>query len=214
MPVEKTDLLLIPGDVAPLWSAKEQVKWVRETFEPWLHAQPVGHIVAIAGNHDLWLNEYPNIARSLPWTYLNDEGIEIDGVRIWGSPYAPIYGPFPFMKKDAHLAEHWEKIPTDTHILMTHGPVYGRRDAAENLLRQNEKYGSKVDPHVGSKTLRNRLEYGGYHDLKIVACGHIHEGWGHEHHDGVTYINASYVNRRMRPQNPAVSFDFSIPDRV
>jgi Icc-related predicted phosphoesterase len=208
IPMPECELLLLVGDIAPIKNKDVQREWVLNNLIPWLNDQKAKHIVAVAGNHDLWAKDDPDFAAELPWTYLMNSGVEVEGVRIWGSPYAMQYGRFPFMRLDPGLAEIWALIPTDTHILLTHGPAYGRRDIADNMLERNAP-----DPHVGSKSLRNRLEYGGYTDLKVHACGHIHEGWGHEHHDGVTYVNASYVNRRMRPQNPTVSFDLAIPER-
>lgn len=212
IPQAECDLLLLAGDIAPIMPAINQLEWVEKSLIPWLKAQPAKHIVAVAGNHDLWAKDAESYARSLPWTYLLNEATDVEGFTIWGSPYAVQYGPFPFMRKDAALVEIWEKIPSEVNILMTHGPAYGYRDTADNM-REQAKVDPRADVHVGSRTLRNRIDYGGYDDLMIVATGHIHEAWGHERARGITYVNASYVNRRMRPQNPSVSFDLVMTRR-
>lgn len=48
------DLLLIAGDVCPVWNHRLpfQRKWLRETFTPWLESLPARKIVGVWGNHD------------------------------------------------------------------------------------------------------------------------------------------------------------------
>ncbi|MEY4540707.1 MAG: hypothetical protein RLZZ306_2464, partial [Bacteroidota bacterium] len=54
---------------------------------------PHRHKIVIAGNHDLYFEAVPSVANLLITNaiYLNDSGIEIEGLKIWGSPISPNY---------------------------------------------------------------------------------------------------------------------------
>jgi hypothetical protein len=65
------------------------------------------------------LAEYPTVI------YLNDSGVEIDGLKFWGSPVQPYFHNWAFNRIGDDICKHWELIPLDTDILITHGPVKG-----------------------------------------------------------------------------------------
>ena len=56
------DLLLIAGDVCPVWNHRWQFqrKWLREVFGPWLEAQPARKVVL---KQDLFAAILARIAR-------------------------------------------------------------------------------------------------------------------------------------------------------
>lgn len=83
------DLLLIAGDVCPVWNHRLpfQRKWLRETFTPWLESLPARKIVGVWGNHDSIAESNPDKVPPLPWTNLIDEVIEWEGLRIYGLPW-------------------------------------------------------------------------------------------------------------------------------
>src|SRR4051812_10429964 len=62
--------------------------------------QPFRHKIFIAGNHDFFFEEEaPDRIRDLlppGVTYLCDSGIEIAGVRFWGSPITPWFHGWAF----------------------------------------------------------------------------------------------------------------------
>ncbi len=61
--------------------------------------------------------------------YLNDSGCEIEGVRFWGSPIQPEFGNLAFNRKRGEdIKEHWDLIPLNTDILITHGSPYSILD--------------------------------------------------------------------------------------
>lgn len=153
--VPPCDLLIVAGDVigrAPALLGR------------WLNRQPAETIVGIAGNHDFIAEENPDAMRELPWIYLQDEGVVVDGVRIWGTPWAVKFGSWAFMLPDDELAEKWARIPDDTEILVSHGPAHNVHD---KVFR---------DDHVGSKTLRKKIDQ--LDDLQLLVTGHIHEAYG------------------------------------
>lgn len=61
-------------------------------------------------------------------TYLQHERIEIEGIKIFGSPYTPAFCNWAFNVRRDKLSEYWEQIPNDIDILITHGPPKGVLD--------------------------------------------------------------------------------------
>lgn len=163
-----------------------------DNFLKWYDGLNFKHKILIAGNHDFYFEErsqgeiramlakYPNII------YLNDSGIEIEGIKIWGSPVQPWFYNWAFNRKGDEIIPHWDKIPDDTNILITHGPIRGYLDMTA---------GGEA---AGCPRLRTRVEQ--LKDLKLHVSGHIHEGYGRYDFDsGAVYVNASTVNYRYEP---------------
>src|SRR5262245_1002245 len=96
--VPACDLLLLGGDVTPVedHSIGFQASWLDREFRDWLQAQPARKIVGIAGNHDFIFEQAPGLVPELPWTYLQDSGIEWEGLKIWGTPWQPIFFDWAF----------------------------------------------------------------------------------------------------------------------
>lgn len=184
------DLLLIAGDIG----VKEDLHL--ESFpgidrklmhlEEWLHRIDC-EVVAIAGNHDFGLAGVlgDSRARSLPWTYLLDETVQINGLTIHGSPWTPTYGNWAFMQDDEELARKWALIPDDVDILITHGPPFGVMDVGHGGVP------------AGSETLRQRLTQ---IDPVLHIFGHIHGSRGVRWHD-TNYLtaNVAYVDEAYQP---------------
>jgi Icc-related predicted phosphoesterase len=133
--------------------------------------------------------KYPEI------TYLNDSGVEIEGVKIFGSPVQPYFHGWAFNRIGEAINEHWDKIPLDTNILVTHGPIFGYLD----MTLEGDR--------TGCEFLRAKLPQ--FTDLKIHVCGHIHEAYGyHEFTDGQLFLNASVLNRRYEMQNRPITLEY------
>ena len=190
------DCILHSGDISSRGSRTEV-----EAFLEWYNELPYTHKILIAGNHDFFfeqapeyeieslLSKYPNI------TYLNDSGVEIDGVKIWGSPVQPWFHNWAFNRKEEEIVKHWDMIPLDTHILLTHGPIYGYLDK------------TRAGESVGCPYLLNKLNE--LTDLKLFQCGHIHEAYGSfQFADGPLLINASVLNLSYNMAN--VPFELEI----
>ncbi|KAK2467215.1 hypothetical protein APHAL10511_000764 [Amanita phalloides] len=125
----------------------------------WLSSHPHPHKIFIAGNHDVALASPQTLARIPPGlTYLENSFIELTlrsgrQLRIYGSPYTPKHGSWPFQYPravrpkltgttttttaaaigtlQAHPEAHeiWSQIPPLTDILITHGPPLAHLDA-------------------------------------------------------------------------------------
>jgi predicted phosphodiesterase len=184
--LEGGDMLIHAGDVSSRGTFKEI-----ELFLEWFNNQPHKYKIMIAGNHDFWfertsnrvVNEfisetYPNII------YLNDSGIEIEGIKIWGSPVQPWFYDWAFNKIGNQIKPHWDMIPIDTQILITHG-------GPKNIGDLNITTRDRSD--VGCPYLYEKLS--DLKQLKMFVQGHIHEGRGsYTSADGQLFINASLLN--------------------
>src|ERR1051326_6399549 len=127
------DLLIV---AVYLTARDRQIEY--KIFDDWLFEQKYKLKVVIAGNHDKklqcddpFLDGYLGIEAE----YLCDSGTEFEGLKIWGSPYTPEFMIWAFMLTPEQDMTHWDKIPDDVDILITHGPPYGIMD--ENLDRQS-----------------------------------------------------------------------------
>jgi Icc-related predicted phosphoesterase len=176
------DMIIHAGDV----SSRGYETEIRN-FLSWYNNLNYKYKILIAGNHDFYfektnpedikevLSEYPNII------YLNDSGVEIEGFKIWGSPVQPWFYNWAFNRTSSTINQHWEMIPLDTDILITHGPINGYLD----LTNRGEP--------VGCPLLKNKVSE--LKKLKLHVCGHIHSGYGSfETGNGVKLVNASLLN--------------------
>ena len=171
-----------------------------ETFLNWYDKLPFKNKILIAGNHDFFLEQFPEkeikemLAKYPSIIYLNDSGVEIDGVKFWGSPVQPWFYNWAFNRRDKEIIPHWDLIPNDINVLITHGPIYGYLDMTlEGDLTGCSYLLEKV------QTLK---------DLKLHICGHIHEAYGiYNFADGITFINASVLNRNYDMMNKPVNIE-------
>lgn len=134
------DVLVHAGDLTRGGTVEE----LEEAAE-FLRGLPHPNKLVIAGNHELCMESTPARARRCleGLTYLEDEGVTIEGLRFWGSPWQPWFLDWAFnLKRGAALAEKWALVPDDTDVLITHGPPRGfgdrvrdhRREGCDDLL--------------------------------------------------------------------------------
>lgn len=166
-----------------------------EELNEWLGTLPHRHKIVIAGNHDWAFQETPELARQALTNaiYLEDSGVEIKGVRFWGSPWKPTFMDWAFMlERGEPLHQKWRLIPDNTDVVIAHGPPKGIDDEA-NL-------GFKCQ-NVGCIDLLARI-----HQLSLKAhiLGHIHEGYGEYLQGQTTLINASTCTARYEPRNAPI----------
>ena len=189
-----TDILIHAGDFSN--GTKKQTESFLELF----NSLEIKHKILVAGNHDFYctsseiegvLSKYQSI------TYLHNSSVTINTLKIWGSPYSNRFGHWAFMEEEYDLEAIWEKIPADTDIVITHGPAYGSADRVVNNMYER-------DPHVGSETLRLKLE--SLPNLKVHICGHIHEAYGVYQGKFLT-VGASICDENYIPINKPITFN-------
>ena len=166
-----------------------------ENLNDWVGTLPHQYKIVIAGNHDAAFQETPDLAREALTNaiYLEDSGIEIEGIRFWGSPWAPTFMTWVFMlERGEPLFQKWQLIPEDTDVLITHGPPKGIGDEVT--------VGFKCQ-NVGCVDLLARIHH---LSLKAHIFGHIHEGYGEYRIAQTKLINASICTTRYEPLNAPI----------
>lgn len=198
--VPACDLLLIGGDICPVrdHSLPRQSRWLQETFRPWLNTLNAKEIVGIAGNHDFIAQKFPRQMQRLPWTYLEDEWVVFEGLKIYGTPWVPNFGPWAFMDDERALAHIFGQIPLDTDVLLSHGPAAGLGGMTDRGI------------DAGSVALREKIEDLTF--LKLHVFGHIHEAFGDTDGGphGAIYTNVSMVDLQYRPRPIATLRTFEL----
>ncbi len=187
------DCLIHAGDVSNLGERHEILD-----FLDWFENLDFKYKVFIAGNHDFYFDgiSQETVDKIIPKSiiYLNDSTVEIEGIKIHGSPIQPWFFDWAFNRQRGEdIDKHWQLIPLDTDILITHGPAYGILD---KTLR-----GEKV----GCEDLKQRIKKvrPAYH-----ICGHIHEARGLVQKNETYFINASVVDIRNQLVHEAFEFEY------
>jgi Icc-related predicted phosphoesterase len=204
-PVPPCDLLLLAGDLTPVedHSLSFQAHWLNTAFRAWLAGLPARHIVGVAGNHDFIFERAPYLVpRDLPWTYLEDEGEEWEGVRIYGTPWQPPFYDWAFNLPPEELRRKWARIPDDTDVLVLHGPPFGYGDGVP--LRHG---GLR---RAGCPDLRERLEAV---RPRLAVFGHIHPGAGIYVCQGTVLANVSLLDDAYRVVNGPSVFRLDVAER-
>lgn len=186
------DVLIHAGDVTR-GGTKEQVI----DFLKWFAEQKHAHKIFVAGNHDFFFEQADSdeISCIIPdgIVYLNDSGVEIDGFKFWGSPITPWFNNWAFNRnRGSEIKKHWNLIPNDTDVLITHGPpfgildetVYGKRTGCEELLLR--VYQVKPKFHI---------------------FGHIHEDYGIFMKGETSFVNASVLDDWYEMKNKPIILD-------
>lgn len=166
-----------------------------ELFDHFLSQQPHRHKIVIAGNHDACFESNPREARERikHGVYLQDAGIEIDGIKFWGTPWQPWFMDMAFnVPSNIGLRARWSLIPSDTQVLITHTPPRSIFD----LTSLSENVGCE-ELALAVKKLRPLLH----------VFGHIHEAYGIHTVGETTYINACNSNLQYQPIQPPIVFD-------
>ncbi len=215
------DLLIHAGDFTSGGTSEEVfkfLKWIRVMSNRFTYGA-----IYIAGNHDrsydvkylnefevqldinkkgdlpIWLRSGMSVYSSRHLHYLNNSGLDIDGLKVWGSPITPWYDG-DFWAFNAHkggdISRYWEMIPEDTDVLITHGPPARILD-----------YFNRDRVHAGCYDLRNKVER---IKPKLHVFGHIHDGYGVVKEGGVIYVNASIVDAQYTVRNKPLVINIQI----
>jgi Icc-related predicted phosphoesterase len=191
--ISDCDILLIAGDFSSFGRRDET-----ERFFKWLSKQPAKHKVFICGNHEIGWQQEPSYFQGFVDEmenvyHLKHNSVEIDGVKIFGSPFTPQFGRWAFMYQEEIGRNIWEAIPENVDFLLTHGPCYGILDE----VVRGEKAGC---PYLLREVQKKKPKY--------HIFGHIHESYGIFDGGYTTFINCSRMNERYLPVNGNIEIDF------
>jgi len=217
------DLLIHSGDISSI-GRKHEVEGFINWFNK---IEGYTNKIFIAGNHDLsfnsdelfryksihfdkkqyftpsvkgkpeWLNNLLETGLNHNVFYLENSFVEIDGIKIWGSPYSPTFGNGWGFNVDRGYdsVQMWNRIPNDTDIVITHGPIYGYCDRTNNTYE-----------NVGCEDLYYRLKE---LNIPLHFSGHIHEGYGYKETNWGGYaFNGCICDLRYIPLNSPITFDY------
>lgn len=185
------DLLLHTGDISSGHGSLEGTL----NFIEWLSLQPYRYKIWIPGNHDFPLERdfafWKEKSDEKGLFLLNDSGVTLEGVRIWGAAVTPWFHNWAFNRhRGEEINKHWSLIPEDTEILLTHGPVAGILDMCVFPDGSDREA-------VGCEDLLSRMLV--IPSIKLHVCGHIHEARGHSYKHGKTWVNASSLDSMYAP---------------
>jgi Icc-related predicted phosphoesterase len=187
--VPECDILIHAGDISNFDRREHYVD-----FFEWFATRDAQHLVLVGGNHDQYfvdrrdhneyLLSYPGIH------YLENEGVELMGLRIWGSPVQSDLFDMAFCYSRRRRTQEWAKVPDGVDVLVSHCPPL-------SVLDQNME-GISTGCDILMDTIR-RIK------PKLTLFGHIHEAYGVRAKDidgtTCTFANCSVVNRWRKVEN-------------
>ena len=181
------DLLIHAGDFTNF--SKSQIEIIE--FNVWLGELPHRHKIVVPGNHEFFLEADPS-KRSLlsNASVLINEAVQVEGLRIWGSPITPLYGGAFGMSSAADRRRLYAHIPDDTDVLITHGPPFGILDMMPNSSL-----------HTGCRELFDaviRVK------SKVHVFGHLHGAHGIFQTKNTIYVNAALCGPHAEIDNGPV----------
>lgn len=187
---------VVSGDVCPDFPTNHspsQFEWFVNEFLPWADEVPTKVLLVVWGNHD-WLGQEihnrPDSGLALAFrvaidahnargigpkvVVLTDDAYVYtkDGVsvRFYGIPWVPSFHSWAFMMDDTDggLGVKYQHVPILTDVLIAHGPP----ELHNNLSKNRDGV------YCGSVAFANWFKRHSDTSLKMIVCGHIHEGFG------------------------------------
>lgn len=168
------DLLIHAGDFGFFAYATQAV----EDFDGWLGRLPHRWKVLTGGNHEFWLANDPKLRKLITnATLLLNESVTVGPAKIWASPIT-LHPDAAFRCSDpAERTRIYSQIPSDTDIVVTHGPPYDILDRGPGDAQPS-----------GDRELREAI-------IRVKPLlhvyGHAHAGYGVRQTKHTTFINAS-----------------------
>lgn len=148
-----------------------------------------------------WLKDMLSVGLTEGVFYLENTGIEIEGIKIWGSPITPSFGYGWAFNKDRgyDINQVWNQIPTDTDIVITHGPIHSYCDRTD-----------RGGLNVGCEQLYLRLNEV---EPQLHFSGHIHEAYGYRHTNWGYAFNGCNCDLSYLVNNKPMTFDYDFSKR-
>eukprot|EP00164_Ancoracysta_twista_P000112 GFYU01000160.1.p1 GENE.GFYU01000160.1~~GFYU01000160.1.p1 ORF type:complete len:467 (-),score=72.30 GFYU01000160.1:516-1853(-) len=213
------DILIHSGDIDDIRSDEEYYS-ILQDFNTFLGNLPHRYKIYVSGNHEKYIARHtPEETQSILTNgiYLQDSMVDIEGVKIYGSPWTNCGSGFSMWSHSLHTA--WERIPENTDILVTHMPPHNVLDLAWMNSPKKEILGAIQSgdcKHCGNH--HPRYEHWGCQSLydHVVnrvkpSChlfGHVHDEPGFKVQEGVMFCNAS-MDLQRKPVVFDVKYDAS-----
>jgi len=170
------DLLIHAGDFTMLSKRAAAIL----DFSQWLGELPHRFKLVVPGNHEFFLaSDLARRSLISNATLLINEHIEIMGLKIWGSPTTLAVGGAFSIGSEKDRRALYSQIPSDTNVVITHGPPYGILDQFP---------GSNF--HQGCRELREAV-------LQVKPLlhvfGHLHGAHGMVSNEDTLFVNAALL---------------------
>ena len=187
----EADVICIVGDITSddyRKDADTQWRWYNEEYLPWIEGLPASKVITVAGNHDYcFLEHRPTLTDK--HIYLENSGIEIDGVTFYGTPNTrPPINNFAFSESSERLTEVFSEIPNKLDVLLCHSAPYEVNNCGM-LADSSEDIGNMEL----TEAIKNK-------DIRYIFCGHVHTG-NHVMSEwrGKKIANVSYCKESKAP---------------
>ena len=164
---EDIDLVIFSGDCSNPRDPYDNKLEVKD-FISWYKELPIKHKIFVSGNHDTSIEK--GLIKKIDFTnynihYLENDYINIEGFKIFGSPNTPTFGNgWSFNKSRDKMDKLWSKVDNDVDIFIAHGPPKTILDLSYSR--------DHILEHCGCNALKrhilNRIK------PKLVCFGHIH----------------------------------------
>lgn len=161
------DILVHSGDFTMQGTIKETLD-----FLEWLTDLPYPHKIFIAGNHDTCLFQGSIEGLENNIYYLANDAVTIQGLKFYGAPMFLNEG------KSKSQALCYQKIPSDTDVLITHCPPFGILDFYDDF-------------NCGSQDLLLCVQKV---KPKLHLFGHIHKDHGLKKQGVTLFSNAAIMD--------------------
>jgi Icc-related predicted phosphoesterase len=195
--VPEGDLVIHCGDATNQGTIREVT-----LFAEWFGGLPHRNKIFVAGNHDFLFENNPTVARLIlkdnGILYLEDDFLELEGLKIYGTPQQPYFCNWAFNREEEDLVVAYERIPENLDILITHCPPRGILDEVAYNMKSR---------YIGSPDLMARVSRV---KPKFHCFGHCHGGYGTRSVIDTFFINASICTERMTPMNKPFVFEVEL----
>jgi Icc-related predicted phosphoesterase len=186
------DMLIHAGDL----TMNSKPDWMYGHFNVWLGELPHRHKFVIPGNNDYLLEEPKERRVITNATLLIDSGVEVEGIKIWGSPVTPLYGGAFGMSNHADRKRLWAQIPDRLDILITHGPPFAILDHSS----RSERW--EGCPYLLEAVFRAFP--------RVHVFGHVHHGYGTLETGDTLFVNASLMGEDGGLTRKPVVIDYRV----
>jgi|ERR1039458_1098488 Icc-related predicted phosphoesterase len=187
--VPNGDILIHAGD----FTFYSEPPSIVSDFNGWLGSLPHRQKIVTCGNHEYLLEEPRERGAITNATLLIESGVEIEGLKIWGSPTTPLYGGAFGKSKPEDRQRLWASIPEDLDILVTHTPPFAILDHG---LPSEPREGC---PYLFEAVFRVRP--------RLHVFGHIHAGYGTRRTSDTIFVNASLLGDSGKPDREPIVID-------
>lgn len=192
------DVVIHAGDAGGHRELSINDAQIRDFLE-WFESLPYKYKIYVPGNHDTSIaNGFHDFTRYPSVILLDHKSIEIEGVKIFGSPYTPSFGHGWAYNVARHkIGVYWDEIPDDIDIVVTHGPPKGILDTTVSRDGSIQKAGCASLLNNIKRTAPKYHIFGHFHDESgVLNCGKFTPV-----NSKTTYINTCVMNLKYQVVN-------------